>query len=113
MDYSELCDELPPSYDVVVSGPYMESSTSTRGSFFELTPLNLWTASYLSFAFLDDGRIDVTFRGKQSGLEDLLEATQLADLQPPPELHLEAESTLNIVIQIVGSRGLCQIHQVV
>ncbi|KAK9847344.1 sterol glucosyltransferase [Penicillium brevicompactum] len=83
MAQSDLSRELPPSYDVAVSGDYMELSTSTR----------------------DDGRIDVTFLEKEPGLDYLLQAIGPPERQPPPEIPFEAVIPLNIVIHIVGSRG--------
>ncbi|OQE69651.1 hypothetical protein PENNAL_c0130G04309 [Penicillium nalgiovense] len=79
----DICGDLPPSYDVAVSGDYVESSTSTR----------------------DDGRVDVTFTAKQPGLEALLQSARLPEEQPSPGAILEAATPMNVVIQIVGSRG--------
>ncbi|KAE8367533.1 hypothetical protein BDV27DRAFT_142686 [Aspergillus caelatus] len=80
---SHLYDEPPPSYDVAVSGDCMEASTLAR----------------------DDGRIDVTVVAKQTGLNDYLPSNLPTETRPLPDVPLSAITPLNIVIQIVGSRG--------
>ncbi|PIG80885.1 sterol glucosyltransferase [Aspergillus arachidicola] len=81
---SHLYDEPPPSYDVAVSGDCMEVST-------------LYIA--------DDGRVDVTVVAKQAGLSDLLPSNLPLETRPLPDVPPSAITPLNIVIQIVGSRG--------
>ncbi|GFF43221.1 unnamed protein product [Aspergillus lentulus] len=76
--------ESPPPYEEVMSGQYLEASTSAR----------------------EDGRIDVTVKVKQPGLESLLPDNRSADSPRLPEVPLSAVKPLNTVMQIVGSTGL-------
>ncbi|QMW46761.1 hypothetical protein G4B11_010216 [Aspergillus flavus] len=80
---SHLYDEPPPSYDVAVSGDCMDVSTLVR----------------------NDGRVDVTVVAKQAGLNDFLPSNLPTETRPLPDVPLSAITPLNIVIQIVGSRG--------
>ncbi|KAF4156482.1 hypothetical protein CNMCM6936_005872 [Aspergillus lentulus] len=75
--------ESPPRYEEVMSGQYLEASTSAR----------------------EDGRIDVTVKVKQPGLESLLPDNRSADSPRLPEVPLSAVKPLNTVMQIVGSTG--------
>ncbi|KAB8224498.1 hypothetical protein BDV33DRAFT_233433 [Aspergillus novoparasiticus] len=80
---SHLYDEPPPSYDVAVSGDCIEASTLVR----------------------NDGRVDVTVVAKQAGLSDFLPSNLPTETRPLPDVPPSAITPLNIVIQIVGSRG--------
>lgn len=53
----------------------------------------------------DDGRVDVTVVAKQAGLNDFLPSNPPTETRPLPDVPLSAITPLNIVIQIVGSRG--------
>ncbi|KAF3391222.1 Sterol 3-beta-glucosyltransferase UGT80A2, partial [Penicillium rolfsii] len=78
------CNEPPPPYDVAISGDSIEASTSAR----------------------DDGRVDVSISVKQSALSSLLRnPVQLPAGGQPASEALDTIVPLNIVIQIVGSRG--------
>jgi hypothetical protein len=84
-----------------MSGQYLEASTSARG----MCPSALICPLVCDRFSLEDGRIDVTVKVKQPGLESLLPDNRSADSPRLPEVPLRAVKPLNIVIQIVRSRG--------
>ncbi|RAL14296.1 sterol glucosyltransferase [Aspergillus homomorphus CBS 101889] len=82
---ANLCyEDLPPPYEVAVAGYLMEASGKSQ----------------------EDGRIQIAFKAKRENIEALLpEPPREGSLLLTPPTPFRPTTPLNIVIQIVGSRG--------